>query len=129
MLTDFRPYLIKATYDWLCENEVKIFVKVNTLYCPVDVPPEHVDSEGSIVLNISMNVIGEIATQGTEYISFSIRFNQIERELNIHYNAIDAIYDPSSGQGNVFHRMENQEAPSKKEIKNADRRSKLRLVD
>lgn len=128
MTTDFRPYLIKATYDWLCANDAKIFIKVNTLYSPLDVPSEYIDEHGTIVLNVSISAVGAIDTSGIDDLSVTIRFDGELVDLTINYNAIDAMYDANSGKGNAFERMKNK-LIKKDDVKKTHRTSNLRLVD
>lgn len=150
MLTNFRPYLIKALYSWLLDNGCTIHIRVNTEYAELDVPKENIDEHGYITLNVSFNAIGymEMREDNHEYLETSIRFNGEETHLVIYYNAIDAIYDAATGNGNVFERVEGKKRDinisktsspeetiskakenSPDEDKKAKRRSNLRLVD
>ena len=51
-MTANRPYLIRAIYDWIVDNELTPYLLVNADYPGVEVPQEHVNA-GRIVLNIS----------------------------------------------------------------------------
>ena len=51
-MTSNRPYLIRAMFDWIVDNDLTPYLLVNADYPGVEVPMEHVN-EGRIVLNIS----------------------------------------------------------------------------
>lgn len=131
MFSNFRPYIIKAVYNWLSDNDSKIYIKVNTLYSDLDVPSEHIDPTGHIILNISHSAIGEIDTNNNKSIIITMRFNGDFRELDIDYNSINAIYDPNSNQGHVFEPIEppKEEKSIKKDTKDQRAKTKLRIVD
>ena len=54
MMTTTRPYLIRAFYDWIVDNDCTPHLVVNAEYEAVEVPLDYVES-GQIVLN---NVFG-----------------------------------------------------------------------
>jgi hypothetical protein len=51
-MTSSRPYLIRALYDWIIDNEMTPYLLVSVNTDGVDVPKEYV-REGRIILNIS----------------------------------------------------------------------------
>lgn len=121
-MNDFRPYMIRAIYNWLYDNDCKIHIRVNTNYDSTNVPTSHIDQDGYIVLNISDSAIGyiSISENNNEYIELSMRFSGVETELKINYNAIDAIYDPMTGSGNVFERKSPEPKKSALEVENKE---------
>ena len=47
-MTSNRPYLIRAFYDWIVDNECTPYMAVNAFFPGVEVPQEHV-SDGQMV--------------------------------------------------------------------------------
>ena len=51
-MTSSRPYVMRALYEWILENDCTPYVLVNAGEEGVDVPVQYV-KDGQIVLNIS----------------------------------------------------------------------------
>ena len=43
-MTSNRPYLIRAMYDWIVDNELTPYLLVDAEYPGVEVPQEHVNA-------------------------------------------------------------------------------------
>ena len=71
-MTSSRPYIIRALYDWILDNECTPYILVNALYSGVEVPQEHV-KDGQIILNISPTAIQNLSL-GNEAVNFDGRF-------------------------------------------------------
>ncbi len=99
-MTSTQPYLLRAFYEWIVDNELTPQIVVNAEMDNVDVPLEFVN-EGKIVLNISMT-----ATQGlemtNEWLSFSARFSGKPTSVYLPMASILAIYARENGQGITF---------------------------
>ena len=52
-----RPYLLRAYYDWLIDDDFTPYLVVDAPYWGVKVPVEYV-KDGQIVLNLSANATG-----------------------------------------------------------------------
>lgn len=95
-----KPYLLRALYEWILDNNGTPHIIVNADAPGVDVPREHVQN-GEIVLNVSPN-----ATQGLELenhmIFFSARFSGVVRHIQVPMHAVVAIVARENGQGMVF---------------------------
>ena len=59
-MSSSRPYIIRALYDWILENECTPYVLVDAFGKGVEVPQEHV-KDGQIVLNISPAAVQSIS--------------------------------------------------------------------
>ena len=99
-MTSSRPYLIKALYQWIIDNDVTPCVLVDALVTGVDVPQQHVQ-DNKIVLNISPMAVQNLSL-GDEAISFSARFGGHSVNLFVPTEAILAIYARENGQGMMF---------------------------
>ncbi|OOF39734.1 ClpXP protease specificity-enhancing factor [Rodentibacter rarus] len=95
-----RPYLLRAYYDWLVDNEFTPYLVVDATYWGVNVPIEYVQ-DGQIVLNLSANATGNLQLTN-EFIQFNARFKGVSRELYIPMGAALAIYARENGDGVMF---------------------------
>lgn len=99
-MTSHRPYLVRALYEWILDNNCTPYILVNALEQGVEVPQNHV-KDGQIVLNIS-----PVAVQGllvaNEGLEFSGRFGGIPTRVYVPTRAIMGIYARENGQGMIF---------------------------
>lgn len=99
-MTDSRPYLLRGVYEWIADNDHDAHILVHTNY-PGVVVPEGKDTDGKIVLNISMGATRELVMDN-EKIAFSAAFDGIVTDLWIPMGSIAGIYSRQTGQGVVF---------------------------
>jgi stringent starvation protein B len=99
-MTSSRPYLIRALYDWIIDNEMTPYLLVSVNTDGVDVPKEYV-REGRIILNISPKATQDLML-ANESVEFHARFNGVSRLLHIPTQAVMAIYARENGQGMAF---------------------------
>ena len=71
-MTSSRPYLIRAMYEWIADNDCTPYVLVDAVWPGVSVPERYVE-DGQIVLNIAPSAVAEMEL-GNEMIRFSARF-------------------------------------------------------
>ena len=95
-----RPYLLRAYYDWLVDNNFTPYLVVDATYLGVNVPVEYV-KDGQIVLNLSANATGNLQLTN-DFIQFNARFKGVSRELYIPMGAALAIYARENGDGVMF---------------------------
>lgn len=99
-MTSNRPYLIRAFYDWIVDNNLTPYVLVDASYPGVQVPLEHV-RQGRIVLNIS-----PVATRGllleNDRIVFTARFSGQTEQIFVSPFAVLEIYAKENGRGIAF---------------------------
>lgn len=99
-MTSHRPYLVRALYEWILDNNCTPYILVNALEQGVEVPQNHV-KDGQIVLNIS-----PVAVQGllvaNEGLEFNGRFGGIPTRVYVPTTAIMGIYAKENGQGMIF---------------------------
>ncbi len=99
-MTSSRPYLIKALYQWIVDNDVTPCILVDSLVSGVHVPRAHIQ-DNKIVLNIAPMAVQNLLL-GDEAISFSARFSGKSFELFVPTDAVLAIYARENGQGMMF---------------------------
>lgn len=92
-----KPYLVKAFYDWISDNDLTPYIVVDVNVYGVLVPMNYV-ADGQIVLNIASSAVGTIAL-GPDTIEFSARFGGKLEHLTVPYGAIGAIYAKENGAG------------------------------
>lgn len=97
--TSTRPYLIRALYDWCCDNSLTPYVAV-LVDETVQVPREYVKNN-EIVLNISFDATSSLKL-GNEFIEFKARFAGSAREIVVPIGRVIAIYARENGQGMAF---------------------------
>lgn len=99
-MTSSRPYIIRALYDWIVENDCTPYILVNAFEDGVEVPQEHV-KDGQIILNISPVAVQDL-NLGNEGIDFEGRFAGIPKRVLVPMPAILGIYAKENGQGMIF---------------------------
>ena len=92
-----KPYLVKAFYDWISDNDLTPYIVVDIHVYGVLVPMNYV-ADGQIVLNIASSAVGTIAL-GSDTIEFSARFGGKLEHITVPYGAIAAIYAKENGAG------------------------------
>lgn len=106
-MTSTRPYLIRAFYDWIIDNDCNPYIVINANYENVNVPEEYVEA-GQIVLNIAVSAVNGLVL-GDQAIEFQARFGGKVRQIYAPINAIVAIYAKENGRGMVFTEEEEEE--------------------
>lgn len=92
-----KPYLVKAFYEWISDNDLTPYIMVDINVHGVLVPMNYV-ADGQIVLNIASSAVGTIAL-GEKTIEFSARFGGKLEHITVPYGAVGAIYAKENGAG------------------------------
>ncbi|ENB9664973.1 MULTISPECIES: ClpXP protease specificity-enhancing factor [Pseudomonas] len=95
-----RPYLVRALYEWIVDNDCTPHMLVNAEFPKVQVP-DGFASDGQIVLNISPSAVRSL-NMDNEAVSFDGRFGGVPHSLYVPVGAILGIYARENGQGMVF---------------------------
>ena len=104
-MTSSRPYLVRAMYQWIVDNDTTPHLLVDANVASCMVPLEHV-KDGKIVLNVAPMAISGL-TLGDEAVTFSARFSGKSHNIYVPVNAVLAIYARENGQGMMFSEDEN----------------------
>ena len=135
-VTPTRPYLTRAMYEWICDNNLTPHLLVDATQ-PNTLVPEKFIQDGQIVLNTAPHAVHALNISN-DAISFSARFGGVSRDLYIPFQALMGIYARENGQGLFFdaseydHINNDQDAlKSNTEENNATTKKKpsLRLLD
>ncbi len=100
MMNSSRPYLVRALYEWIVDNNCTPHILVNADYAGVKVPAGFA-KDGQIVLNISPSAVRYLQMENAA-VSFEGRFGGVPQSLYIPIHALMAIYARENGQGMVF---------------------------
>lgn len=99
-MTSNRPYLLRAFYQWIVDNECTPYIVVEADLPHVEVPPQTV-RDGQVVLNISPTAVQSLLLEDKQ-VTFSARFGGVPFEVYIPLYAISAIYARENGAGTMF---------------------------
>ena len=99
-MTSNRPYLIRALYEWLVDNELTPYLLVDASRDAVHVPSRYVE-EGRIVLNVSPSAVRDL-NLGNELISFEARFGGTGFAISLPPDAVLGVYARENGKGMLF---------------------------
>ncbi|MEY8201063.1 MAG: ClpXP protease specificity-enhancing factor [Colwellia sp.] len=105
-----KPYLVKAFYEWISDNDLTPYIMVDVNVYGVLVPMSYV-ADGQIVLNIASSAVGTIAL-GDKAIEFSARFGGKLEHISVPYGAVGAIYAKENGAGTslpIEHSIEDED--------------------
>ncbi len=95
-----RPYLLRAHYEWLLDNNMTPYLVVDVTLRGVNVPMEYARN-GQIVLNIAPRAVGNLELANDE-VRFNARFGGVPRQVYVPMAAVIAIYSRENGAGMMF---------------------------
>ncbi|ALB61362.1 ClpXP protease specificity-enhancing factor / Stringent starvation protein B [Cronobacter condimenti 1330] len=99
-LSPRRPYLLRAFYEWLLDNQLTPHLVVDVTLPGVLVPLEYA-RDGQIVLNIAPRAVGNLELANDE-VRFNARFGGVPRQVTVPLGAVLAIYARENGAGTMF---------------------------
>ena len=110
-MTSSRPYLLRAVYEWIADNELTPQIVVDAQQDRVQVPSAYV-REGKIVLNISPTAVRGLSL-GNEWVEFSARFGGASFDVVVPVQAVLAIMARENGTGMSFPETRDESQPPK----------------
>ena len=105
-----RPYLIRALYEWILDNDCTPHIIVDAGAPGVSVPMTYV-KDGQIVLNLAPRAVSGL-TLGNDQIAFSARFGGRPTEVLVPVAAVRGIYARENGEGLVFPGELSEDVPA-----------------
>ncbi|ATZ72832.1 ClpXP protease specificity-enhancing factor [Idiomarina sp. X4] len=99
-MTPKRPYLLRALYEWIVDNELTPHLVVDATIVGTVVPQNFV-SDGQIVLNISSSAVQGLQLGDAE-VRFNARFGGKPMQVVVPMTAALAIYARENGAGAMF---------------------------
>lgn len=138
--TPTRPYLLRALYEWMADNQLTPYLVVNAELPNVRVPPQHI-KDGQITLNIAMSAVRGLQMDN-QAVRFDARFGGVSQSLYVPMAAVIGLYARENGQGLFFDAAEyagvepagaepagEAAAAPKPEPASIDKRPSLRILD
>jgi stringent starvation protein B len=108
-MTASRPYIMRALYEWIVDNDCTPYLLVDAELPGVVVPVQYV-KDGQIVLNISPSAVMDLH-MSNEAVLFNGRFGGVATDIWVPVGAVIGIYARENGQGMVFEHDVSQEGP------------------
>lgn len=108
-MTPSRPYIIRAIYEWIVDNDCTPHLLVDANGTDVMVPEAYV-ADGQIVLNISPTAVVSLQ-MGNTAVTFNGRFGGQPVDIHVPIASIMGIYARENGQGMVFEAEPEPEPP------------------
>ena len=92
-----RPYLLRALYEWIGDNDMTPYLLVDAGRDGVQVPHSTI-KDGRVVLNIAARAVAQL-DMGNRDIRFMARFGGVSQSVIVPVTAVLAIYAQETGQG------------------------------
>ena len=92
-----RPYLLRALYEWIGDNDMTPHLLVDATREGVQVPSSTI-KDGRVVLNIAARAVAQLDL-GNREVRFKARFGGVSQSVVVPLAAILAIYAQETGQG------------------------------
>ncbi|WP_349257004.1 ClpXP protease specificity-enhancing factor [Salinisphaera sp.] len=127
-MTSRRPYLIRALYDWVLDNDLTPHLLVAADAPGVDVPRQFVTDDGKITINVSPGAVRGLALDN-QLISFSARFSGASYNVAVPPGAVLALYARENGEGMLFGEVEETETASEETFAGRERKSEATESD
>ena len=99
-MTSRKPYLVRAFYDWIVDNDCTPHLVVNAMAVGVEVPQVYVN-DGQIVLNVAPRAVSAF-NMDNDAICFTTRFGGVPTDIYAPMHAIIGLYARENGEGMVF---------------------------
>ena len=96
-MTSNRPYLLRALYEWIGDNQMTPHLLVDATRDGVQVPASAV-KDGRVVLNVAARAVSQLDL-GNREIRFLARFGGVSQTVIVPVSAVLAIYAQETGQG------------------------------
>ncbi|KOO02436.1 ClpXP protease specificity-enhancing factor [Vibrio nereis] len=113
-MTPRRPYMLRAFYDWLVDNDLTPHLVVSATLPGVRVPEEFIQ-DGQIILNVAPRAVGNLEL-GNEAVTFNARFGGRPHSVIVPLYAVEAIYARENGAGTMFEPEEAYFSESEEEL-------------
>jgi stringent starvation protein B len=125
-MTSNRPYLIRALYEWLVDNDLTPYLLVDAEHKDVHVPLQYVE-DGRIVLNVSPTAVRGLEL-GNDGIAFEARFGGAAFSISLPPAAVLGVYARENGKGMLFPEEDAGEPPPEPDTPPPGGKPSLKLV-
>lgn len=126
-MTSSQPYLIRAIYEWIVDNNLTPYLMVDATRQGAIVPEDYLDDQGRIILNISPSATSELLMSNEE-VTFNARFSGQAIGIVVPTSCVKAIYARENGQGMMFNDDGGEDATAGTDVTGAKKRALLESV-
>lgn len=99
-MTNNQPYLLRAFFDWILDNQLTPYMAVDANYPGVQIPTQFVNN-GQIILNVSPSACLNFSID-LEWVQFQARFSGQAMQVSFPCEAVAAIYAKENNAGTAF---------------------------
>ena len=99
-MTSSKPYLVRALYQWILDNDTTPYILVDTSAEDLLIP-KGIANDGKVVLNLAPAAIQDLEISN-ESIRFSARFGGVAQQVSCPMGSLLAIYARENGEGMMF---------------------------
>lgn len=112
-MTSTKPYLLRALYEWIVDNEMTPHILIDAEQKNVRVPRQYV-KDGQVILNISPGAVRDLNIDN-DWFSFNTRFGGTPFPVGFPITAVLGIFTKESNQGMFFEPEEESELSKSKD--------------
>lgn len=112
--TSKKPYLLRAMYEWIVDNDLTPHILVDATVKGVFVPPSAI-KEDRVLLNIAPRAVFGL-NLGNDMVSLKASFGGAQREVNFPMASVLAIYSREDIQHGIVFGNEEDEAEQTSEL-------------
>lgn len=112
-----RPYLLRALYEWMLDNDATPHLMVDETVKGVQVPAGF-DQDGMLILSIAPAAV-EGLELGNDFVAFKARFGGKPHSVFVPMVAVKGVFARETGEGMQF-LTEPGEPPAEADSSNAD---------
>ncbi len=113
-----RPYLLRALYEWICDNACTPFVLVDTRADGVLIP-ESLRGDTQVVMNLGPNAVRNLSMDA-DALAFDARFSGVPHHVHVPMRAVLAIYARENGEGMAFDAIDGDDSAAHDEAPDPD---------
>jgi stringent starvation protein B len=99
-MTSSKPYLVRALYEWILDNDNTPYILVDASGDQVMIP-NGIANDGKVVLNVAPAAVQNL-DMSNEAVAFSARFNGVPENIFVPIASLLAIYARENGEGMMF---------------------------
>ena len=109
-MTPRRPYMVRAVYEWILDNQLTPFLVVDAEIPGCQLPWEFVQ-DGQIVLNVTPTAVANLLISNDQ-LSFNARFSGKPHQVVVPMAAVLALYASENGAGSLFEHEPGYDSPA-----------------
>ena len=99
-MTSKKPYLLRALYEWISDNQKTPYLMIDATFPGIQVPKDYVQ-DGRIVLDVAEKAVQDLVINNS-FICFVARFEHDQVEIKVPVSSILAIFAQEDGDGMTF---------------------------